>query len=82
MAEQVVLISIDGCGRMGCRRRTRPDRRLAGRGTEHAMRPDGDAVGDAALPHAMFHSVPPERHGITTNTWSRRCDRSSGWPTC
>lgn len=71
MATKVVLISVDGM---------RPD------GLQQANTPRVDALiaagrstmtGRTVMPSvtlpchmAMFHSVPPERHGVTTNTWA------------
>ena len=71
MPKQVVLISIDGM---------RPDA-MDQADTPHidALRARGLTTlrGRTVMPSvtlpchmAMFHSVPPERHGITTNTWT------------
>jgi len=71
MANQVVLISIDGMRPDGLQQADTPriDALLAaGRSTMHAT----TVMPSVTLPchMAMFHSVPPERHGVTTNTWT------------
>lgn len=70
-SKQCVLISVDGMRPDGLRQAEAPNMdRLIAAGA-HTF--DASTVmPSVTLPchMSMFHSVPPERHGVTTNTWT------------